>query len=62
MALNPADIAVVSQLLDQALALPIEEREVWLTALPAEHDRHRETLRGMLAQEAGLEVDSRLDS
>ena len=60
MALNPADIAVVSLLLDQALALPIEEREAWLTALPAEHQRHLDTLRDMLAQEAELDTDSRL--
>lgn len=62
MALNPADIAVVSQLLDQALALPAEEREAWLSALPAEHQRHLDTLRGMLAHEVELDIDSRLDA
>ena len=62
MALNPADIAVVSQLLDQALALPAEERQAWLAALPSEHQRHLETLRDMLVQEAGLEADLRLGS
>jgi serine/threonine-protein kinase len=61
MALNPADIAVVSQLLDQALALPSDERQAWLDALPAEHHRHRDTLRDMLAQEDELDADPRLD-
>jgi serine/threonine protein kinase len=62
MALNPADIAVVSRLLDQALALPIEERAAWLTELPFEHQRHRDTLRDMLAQAADLDKDARLSS
>jgi tetratricopeptide (TPR) repeat protein len=62
MALNPTDITVVSQLLDQALALPAEARKAWLEALPAEHHRHRNTLRDMLAQEAELEADTRLNS
>lgn len=62
MALNPADIAAVSQLLDQALALPVSEREAWLAALPAEHQGHRDTLRDVLAQEAQLDTDSRLEA
>ncbi len=62
MALNPADIAVVSQLLDQVMELPPEEQEAWLAALPAEQQRHVETLRDMLAQEAALGTDPRLDA
>jgi hypothetical protein len=57
MALNPADIAVVSELLDQALALPVEEREAWLAALPEEHVRHRNTLRDMLVKSAELDTN-----
>jgi len=53
MALHPADIAVVSRLLDEALALPEAERAAWLEALAAEHQRHVGTLRSMLAQAAG---------
>jgi eukaryotic-like serine/threonine-protein kinase len=62
MALNPADIATVSRLLDEALALEPAEREPWLAALPAEHQRHADALRGMLAQEARLGTDPRLES
>jgi hypothetical protein len=62
MALKPADIAVVSRLLGQALALPVEEWEGWFAALPAEHQRHVGTLRDVLALEAKLELDSRLDT
>ncbi len=62
MALNPADIAVVSRLLDEALALDVAEREPWLAALAPEHQRHAEALRGMLAQEARLDTDPRLAS
>ncbi len=62
MSLNPADIATVSRLLDEALALPAEQRDAWLAALPDEHQRHADTLRQMLAREAELDTDSLLDS
>ncbi len=62
MALNPADIAVVSRLLDEALALPQAGRAAWLQALPAEHHAHRDTLRGMLERAAGLVSDPLLDA
>ena len=58
MSLNPADIATVSRLLDEALALPAELRDAWLAALPGEHQRHADTLRQMLAREAELDTDS----
>jgi eukaryotic-like serine/threonine-protein kinase len=61
MALNPADITVVSRLLDEALALPLAERSAWLNGLPAEHLRHADTLRGMLEQADGLASDPMLD-
>jgi serine/threonine-protein kinase len=62
MALLPADIATVSRLLDDALALDPAEREPWLAALPVEHQRHAEALRDMLAQEAQLYTDRRLEA
>ena len=48
--LSPADIAIVSALLDLALDQPAAEREAWLAALPEEHQRHVATLRAMLAE------------
>jgi hypothetical protein len=62
MALNPADIATVSRLLDEALALDPAQSEPWLAALPAEHQRHAQALRDMLAQEAQLDTDPRLEA
>lgn len=62
MALDPADISVVSRLLDQALALPAAEREAWLAALPDEYRRHAEALWEMLAQEEQLGTDPLLAS
>ena len=60
MALDPRDITLLSQLLDQALELTPAERVAWLAALPAEHQRHAEALRAMLAREATLDTDDRL--
>ena len=60
MALDPRDITLLSQLLDQALELTPAERVAWLAALPAEHQRHAEALREMLAREATLDTDDRL--
>ncbi len=62
MALNPADIATVSRLLDEALALAPAEREPWLTALPPELQRHVGALRDMLAQEAQMGTDHSLEA
>lgn len=62
MALNPADIATVSRLLDEALDLPPAERESWLAALPPEQQRHAVTLREMLAQQDHLETEQPLAS
>ena len=62
MALNPADIATVSRLLDEALALEPARREAWLAALPAEHRRHADALRDMLAQQARLDTDDPLQT
>jgi serine/threonine-protein kinase len=56
MALNSADIATVSRLLDEALDLPLAERESWLAALPADQQRHAVTLRRMLERQAHLET------
>lgn len=62
MALTPTDIAALSRLLDEALALDPDQREAWLSALPAEHQAHADRLREMLAQEAGLDTDERLSA
>lgn len=62
MALNLADIATVSRLLDEALAREPAVREAWLAALPAEHQRHAEALRDMLAQAAKLDTDRPLEA
>jgi serine/threonine-protein kinase len=62
MALNPADIAIVSRLLDEALALPEAERAAWLAGLAPEHQAHAQTLRDMLAQESALAADARLST
>ena len=62
MALNPADIATLSRLLDEALALAPNTREAWLSALPPEHQRHAPALRGMLADAEDLEASPRLQT
>jgi serine/threonine protein kinase len=62
MALNPADIATVSRLLDEGLELPDADREAWLHALPADQQHHAATLRGMLARQAQLDTAGPLGS
>lgn len=62
MALNPADIATVSKLLDEALELPAPAREAWLAALPPEHQRHAPALRGMLGQQSQLNTEGPLST
>jgi serine/threonine-protein kinase len=62
MSLNTADIAIVSQLLDEVLDLPPAEREGWFKALPAEQQRHAATLREMLARQAHLETSRPMES
>jgi serine/threonine-protein kinase len=47
----------VSALLDEALALPAEERETWLQSLAGEHAAHRDTLRDLLARAGGVETE-----
>jgi hypothetical protein len=51
-----ANWPVLSQLLDEVLALPPADREGWLRALPAEHWPLRETLRRLLEVQAGIET------
>ena len=60
MPLNVADIATVSRLLDEGLALPPEEREAWLDALPQDLRHHAQTLRDMFARESRLDLEQRL--
>jgi eukaryotic-like serine/threonine-protein kinase len=57
MALPLADLAILSSLLDQALALPATDREAWLAALPADQQRHVAALRDMLTGEPDLHAD-----
>lgn len=51
-----ANWPVLSELLDEVLALPPNDREAWLRALPAEHWPLRETLRRLLEVQAGIET------
>ena len=51
-----ANWPVLSQLLDEVLALPSADREGWLRALPVEHWPLRETLRRLLEVQAGIET------
>ncbi len=58
--LPPQDIATLSRLLDEALALSPAERPGWLRGLPPELGRFVMPLHVMLAREAGLDSDPRL--
>ncbi|URI06734.1 serine/threonine protein kinase [Aquincola tertiaricarbonis] len=51
-----ADWPAVSDLLDEALALPPMRREAWLDALAGPEARHRDTLRALLATQAEIET------
>ena len=57
-----AQWAVINRLLDEALALEPSQREAWLERLPAEHGSLKETLRGLLARQAGIETEAFLDT
>jgi serine/threonine protein kinase/tetratricopeptide (TPR) repeat protein len=57
-----AQWAVINRLLDEALALEPPERETWLAQLPAEHQPLKETLRSLLATQAGIETVAFLDT
>ncbi|MDT7837882.1 serine/threonine-protein kinase [Aquabacterium sp. OR-4] len=59
MSLAPADLRVLSRLLDQCLALGDAERETWLAALPTAQQRHVPQLRAMLAQAPHLDAERR---
>src|SRR5262245_16041923 len=50
MALSASQLAIVSRLLDEALALSESERKAWLDALPAEHVSLAPLLGEMLAR------------
>ncbi|HEV6967930.1 serine/threonine-protein kinase [Roseateles sp.] len=54
--------AIVSRLLDEALALPAEARDAWLDALEGDARQHRETLIALLKTQAGLETDDFLET
>ena len=52
MPITPNDLADLSRLLDEALALPEADREPWLLRLADADRRHGEALRAMLAEHA----------
>lgn len=54
------DWPALSALLDEALALPAEERGAWLAALAGAHAVHRETLARLLGPATGIETDDLL--
>lgn len=54
--LSTTDWPAFSALLDEALALPADAREGWVSALAGERARHRDALRALLAQSAQLET------
>lgn len=58
--LTPKDLTELSRLLDEVLALPADQREAWVFALPPELGHLRAPLREMLAREAGLAADPQL--
>ncbi len=60
MALAPDDIAALSALLDEALALDAAAREAWLAALPPAQQAQVPRLRRMLARHDGDAPDDRL--
>ena len=60
MALRPDQIASLSSLLDQVLALPDSEREAWLAALPPQQREEARHLRQMLADAGRTERQDRL--
>jgi eukaryotic-like serine/threonine-protein kinase len=56
MTLNREDWAQALRLLDDALELPPAERALWLAALPPQHARLDDTLRGLLSDRRAIET------
>ena len=54
---DTAHLRQINVLLEQGLALPEEQREAWLQALPPEHDALVPLLR-MLLMRSGVETDT----
>ena len=52
----------LSQLLDEALALPPEQRLAWVERLGSEHDAHKPRLRALLARSLRPEPSARLET
>ena len=50
MSLSTVELAALSELLEQALELPLDRRIPWLDALPQEHAGLKATLRNLLAR------------
>ncbi len=56
MQLSPETWPAVSALLDEALALPVEERDTWLQSLDGERAALKDTLRELLSRAEGVET------
>ena len=61
-AVPPEHWAIVSNLLDEALLLPIEAHPQWLIDLPREHAHLKETLRSFLELHAQLDGEKYLEA
>lgn len=61
MALSKAELHALSRLLDEGLALPVEQRDAWLAALPDGDRPLAGRLRRLLAEQASPSPARRLD-
>jgi serine/threonine-protein kinase len=57
MQISPQTWPALSALLDEALALPVQERATWVESLQGEHAALKDTLRELLARADGVETE-----
>lgn len=57
MAVTLEDLPALYRLIDEGWDLDAAERERWLSTLPPEHERLKQTLNEMLSQRGGVETD-----
>jgi serine/threonine-protein kinase len=57
MQISPQTWPALSALLDEALALPVQERATWVESLQGEHAALKDTLRDLLSRAAGVETE-----
>ncbi len=55
-AVTPESWPVISALLDEALSLPVEQRDTWLESLDGERAALKDTLRKLLSRADGVET------